>query len=1033
MASGTSTPDLLVSMEIDDAHIKTPTGGALIVALDSKLQKEKGVGTSATPSHPLQYSTEHSPDTLKPPAEKGKRSGTSTPLSTRSPSPSNVHVSKNTSPSNVHASTSTDATHSTHVSPAMSAVKPKEGGEEKGGVGGKGARGGGGDGGDGRAVEGREEKSQSQTKPPCSQTRLNPHTGKEVGEVHHEAARQKFPGARRAQKKTRLTESTDSGTVREGSTEPQEEKPANHAADSTSLSLSIAGGIETRPLKLTTGTHKIVKKPGLDRESLVDFFSMKVACERSEILMNILWSGASLTSTPGCEIEVGLFITDKGIYLLQVIDPEKHPSQSLSWYSENLPLVLSFHATHLSLVRIKTGIFDQSITFQCIQRGSLKSLVVYPRTYESMVEAIENLKAALEACGCTHSTTTVQESIFSTSANKSSVLIVNPDMSDIQKLKESLVRPKVVAQICNDAMDHMDQTTFSSFGEDCKKMCEDLAAKFEIVQYVMVSEISSDFLPIGNGTVHFKPRVLILTNKAIFLCHDEIAAWPTDPDGPVSPPYPCYSVLDSYPIEAVTGIEMCDKAQALVSVSDPIYEFRIFFQDSNQAHSSGGKSNWQLCIHGRQYIDQFFTCLAPIWRDLQHSQLPITHTAESLTSSATTSPHKVGKRIRRSSGKSIAASYNPSFYKSKALIAFASLTSSERLQFFRENISEAQFMKADEVPLSIFLAFCSISKQEYTQIEVCVMASNYAVYLLSDVDNIRKWLDNGGPSSFSRMSLLSKQGASDARCFFRLWSNEIKDLKMGFFYLSMQIMTAKTDQGFTVHSQDTSAMLSLLSALSCSVKLQNTFEEKVFTELLSDYIDLCSDSLSSKAKQSQTNVRPNVEFQEPTKENQETLKQILLCISPSIHKSSTIEQSTSGLQIILGQVMLMIEEVNIRDSHSIQYQLRLVLLSNYGLFICGHCAGDSCTPTILDPTDLTVKRWCHIDLIDHVEVDTQPQFQQCTGHTFTINLKSRKGADGSVLTMVAQNGELLSHFLYYLSLLWHERSDKDKKLPIIRI
>ena len=583
-------------------------------------------------------------------------------------------------------------------------------------------------------------------------------------------------------------------------------------------------------------------------------------------------------------------------------------------------------------------------------------------------------------------------------------------------------------------MEHMDQTTLSSFSEDCKKMCEDLAAKFEIVQYIMVSEVNFDILPISNGTVYFKPRVLILTNKAIFLCRDETAAWPTDLDGPVSPPYPCYSVLDSYPIEVVSGIEMCDKAQALVSVSDPVYEFRILFQESNQAHSSGGKNNWQLCIHGRRYIDQFFTCLAPIWQDLQHSQLPITHTAESLTSSSTTSPHKVGKRIHRSSGKSITALYNPSFYKSKALVAFASLSSSERLQFFRENISEAQFMKADEVPLSIFLAICSTTRQqEYAQIEVCVVASNYAVYLLSDVDNIRKWLDNGGPSSFSRMSLLNKQGASDARCFFRLWSNDIKELKMGFFYLSMQILTAKTDQGFTVHSQETSAMLSLLSALSCSIKLLNTFEEKVFTELLSDYIDLCSDSLSSKTNQSQSNVRPNVEFQEPSKESLETLKQILLCISPSIRKSSTIEQSTSGLQIILGQVMLMIEEVNIRDSHSIQYQLRLVLLSNYGLFICGHSAGDSCTPAILDPTDLTVKRWCHIDLIDHVEVDSQPQFQQCAGHTFTVNLKSRKGADGSILTMVAQNSELLNHFLYYLSLLWHERSDKDKKLPIIRI
>jgi len=74
--------------------------------------------------------------------------------------------------------------------------------------------------------------------------------------------------------------------------------------------------------------------------ALVDFFNGKVAREQKEVLMNIVWGGASLTSAPGCEIEVGLFISDKALYLLQVLDPEKNRSQALSWYTENAPLIV---------------------------------------------------------------------------------------------------------------------------------------------------------------------------------------------------------------------------------------------------------------------------------------------------------------------------------------------------------------------------------------------------------------------------------------------------------------------------------------------------------------------------------------------------------------------------------------------------------------------------------------------------------------------------------------------------------------------
>ena len=96
-----------------------------------------------------------------------------------------------------------------------------------------------------------------------------------------------------------------------------------------------------------------------------------------------------------------------------------------------------------------------------------------------------------------------------------------------------------------------------------------------------------------------------------------------------------------------------------------------------------------------------------------------------------------------------------------------------------------------------------------------------------------------------------------------------------------------------------------------------------------------------------------------------------------------------------------------------------ILSPNNGLFVCAHSAGEHYTPAVLQPIDLHVKRWCHIDLIDHVEVVSQPRFQQCTGHTFSVILWAQKGADAGTMTLATQNSEQLSHFLYCLSLLWY--------------
>ena len=253
------------------------------------------------------------------------------------------------------------------------------------------------------------------------------------------------------------------------------------------------------------------------------------------------------------------------------------------------------------------------------------------------------------------------------------------------------------------------------------------------------------------------------------------------------------------------------------------------------------------------------------------------------------------------------------------------------------------------------------------------MVSNYAIYLVSDVNNIRTWLDKGGPSSFARMSLLSrKKDATQTRCFYRLWLQEIKEVTVHLFYLYVRITEDKSGVRFVIHTENASATLSFLSALSFNLNLQDSVEEEEISELLSDYIDLTTNALSGKAQKVQKSLKPNVELLHISEVDLDNFKRTLLKISPTIIRNSSIEKCAATLRILCQQVMLLVEEVRIRYSLTTQAHPHLVLLTNYGLFVCMNATDGRSSPSVSLPSNLKVKKWCHIDLVDHVDITNPP-------------------------------------------------------------
>lgn len=795
-----------------------------------------------------------------------------------------------------------------------------------------------------------------------------------------------------------------------GLTTAREPKPATSTDDKPVRTNAVPPAEKPKGI-----TRKVVRKPGLDSQPLMDYFQASLARESGEVLINVVWGGCSPSSSPGCEIEAGLFLSSEGVYLVEVQDPEKHPKKQLAWDTEKLPIVPLVKSSLLTLSKITVGIFDQSVLIEFMEKGVTKTFMFYPRTYEQMLGLTENLKAILDASDAQHQVTSVQECILNP-PDPGKVLFLNPDSSDLQKLKEALVRARVLIQVSNFIA--ACKTPDTKFGEEVRRLSDDASAKFDIVQYVIVSEVSTDLIPVANGRTHLRPRAIILTNDTLYLCKEESVSWPRVDATAVRPPLPCCVVLDSRPIAKVTEITMCDRAQPITSCSDPVYEFSISFETEDGPSPSKSSPQWRLCVHDRQYIDQFITCLTQLCRDILQNQLSVVHTADPIPGTPT-------QRSRRSSD-ALTQSGKGTFFQSEVLLKFISLPNYQRLKYFWKYVAQAQFMKEDESLLSCFGARCAVDHGEYTEIEVCVLASNYAVYLVSDLNNIRRWLDGGGPCSFSRMSLLNKQDSSQARCFYRLWLTEVKELSVGLFYLSVQVTESKSDTSFLVLPQNTSATLSFLSALSSSLNLVNSAEQEELSELLLDYIDLGSTSLSSgKTQNPRRSSRRSIEFNQPLDSDMELLKRMLLKVSPSITKNCSEAECVATLQILCWQVMLLVEEIRIRDSMAVQCHPHLILLTNYGLYICANKAGEQNSPSVFTPQQLEVKKWCHIDLIERIEVQ---QLAFVRTHTMMVYLRSQRAGSSDSLCLVAQSSELLRYFLDFLALLWHERT--SKQLPV---
>ncbi len=131
-----------------------------------------------------------------------------------------------------------------------------------------------------------------------------------------------------------------------------------------------------------------------------------------------------------------------------------------------------------------------------------------------------------------------------------------------------------------------------------------------------------------------------------------------------------------------------------------------------------------------------------------------------------------------------------------------------------------------------------------------------------------------------------------------------------------------------------------------------------------------------------------------------------------------MENITMSMHVLSAQVMLLVEELHIRDTVSVQAKPHLVACTSVEM----QRTNITSSPSVAAPSDLRVTKWCHIDLIEHlfIKLPSTPAF---VNHTLYVSIRTPQATMSTV-----KNSELLHFFVHLLSNLWSVRT--GKYLPV---
>jgi len=558
--------------------------------------------------------------------------------------------------------------------------------------------------------------------------------------------------------------------------------------------------------------------PSLDSDLLHKFFAHLQATKQAhndEVLLYVLWCSCVLWTSPDHEKDIAVLITSKSIHILNIASTYK---SSFSWETDNLPLVPSHSIAFSDLKQIVIGFEKQSLRLETSHLEGITVLLI--RSTEDTTSLAETMKAAMDGEQVKYNVYTSAE-LQKNRITGDICSIIVLDETDERVLKRQLVQEDVIDQLSSQHASSY-STTLSP-EENIQEKVIATAASTRVCGYFCVSLLQE-------GGTEFCYRTLVVTDEKLFMCDEDHLCWPPPLSMNVTPITNKVQVLQSELLSDVTKLEVCREQCLVGDMRNGVHEVIMILSHIGE-FGEKTETGWYFCLQGIGQLESFVAVIesSPIsvpvgninsmlWPELANRYPYVNMKTFSTVPSVKTvsmPPDKTSTLTSSGNNK----------------IDLNEVTLDKQQEYFHKHVS--QFPSQEKVKFT-FNCVCIPYTESSTKIQSFIFVSTQAIYLLTDPQSMKQWIEDGGKCPFASHSYGNPENGDRPLCFQYIAFQQLKDINIGLFYQFFRISGGNSSNTFTFITKNYDITNNFLEALPSMRPREDSVDDS-FTQLLTQY------------------------------------------------------------------------------------------------------------------------------------------------------------------------------------------------------
>jgi len=470
------------------------------------------------------------------------------------------------------------------------------------------------------------------------------------------------------------------------------------------------------------------------------------------------------------------------------------------------------------LKQIVIGLEKQSLRLETSHLEGITVLLI--RNAEHTSYLTETLKAAMDG-------EQVKYTIYTSAELQKSRItgdicsIVVLDETDECILKRQLVQEDVIDQL---SLQHATSySTTLSPEESIQAKVIATAATTRVHGYFCVSLLQE-------GSTDFFCRTLVITDEKLFMCDEDHLCWPPPLSMNVIPITNKVQVLQSEQLSDVTKLEICREPSLVGDIRNGVHEVVVIISHTGE-FGEKTETGWYFCLQGVSQLESFVTAIESI------VSVPMGSTTNLLWPELTNRYPSVNFRIFSTVPSAKTVSTLPQKASSVTIsdtdkkVDLNEVTFDKQQEYFHKHIS--QFPSQEKVKFT-FNCVCIPFTASNTKIQSFIFVSTQAVYLLTDPQSMKQWIEDGGKCPFASHLYGNAEKCDRPLCFQYIAFQQLRDINIGLFYQFFRISGGNASNTFTFITQNYDITSKFLEALP-SMRPREDSVDYSFTKLLTQY------------------------------------------------------------------------------------------------------------------------------------------------------------------------------------------------------